>query len=700
VPMDAPESYRSTEGQELVGLLEQPTLPRNISLRIPRLQTEAYSNLTAEKRERYRLLWRKAVFRTKIERALKKVSDEILVYGTSNELLDQNLLYKSNIDELIEKKTKKQEGLRMDTDQYEVTEDYRCLLHPNNSFKRIWNLILMTIMVYTAIVMPFRISFQNVVFWDGWTVLEFCVDGVFIVDIGLTFFSMYYKGDGKLVANHRQIVRSYLLGWFILDLFACIPFSLVDYFDQGNQSNMPQGKYNNLLRLVRIPRMYKLFRVVRILKAFRHYRDNSFLERLQDCLQLNSRLYKLVKFLCSVLLCVHIAGCFWFFSARIYDFEPETWVVRCGYTDADMWSKYLASIYWAVTTVTTVGYGDISGKTELEMILCVIWMFIGVGFYSFTIGSLSSFLTSIDTRESVLSAKMAAIQEFAKETGISPECKLKIRNAIRYNTYKQGTVWSDKHSLFNELPKALRFEVVSSMYNGIYKEFPFFSKKDPSFTIFVMPLFKPLRIGSGEYLYHEGDYADEVYFITRGRVNFVIKGSEIVYKSFLRGSYLGEIEVIRHSPRLNNAEGYGECEFLVLGKKDVGDILSEFPNERKEIIKIANERARRNKQAILETLELVKLKAKKGTIADLAGQDRLLEVIDDALEEDLEDPNAAKLKEVESDVIETKAALRQVISQLQGMKAALTAAVNDKTKPTTIMGRVLGRAQKKHRSKS
>lgn len=72
--------------------------------------------------------------------------------------------------------------------------------------------------------------------------------------------------------------------------------------------------------------------------------------------------------------------------------------------------------------------------------LAVILMIAGVGFYSFTIGSLSSFLSAIDTRESLLSAKLAAIHEFSKETGISRECKLKIRKAVKYSTSKLGTV--------------------------------------------------------------------------------------------------------------------------------------------------------------------------------------------------------------------------------------------------------------------
>jgi CRP-like cAMP-binding protein len=156
-----------------------------------------------------------------------------------------------------------------------------------------------------------------------------------------------------------------------------------------------------------------------------------------------------------------------------------------------------------------------------------------------------------------------------------------------------------------------------------------------------MPLFKPLKINNGDYLYREMDYSDEVYFITRGRVNFVVKGSEIVYKSYLRGSYIGEIEVIRKIPRLNNAICYGECEFLVLMKKDFMEILEEFPNEKREVVRVANERARRNKQSLWETTQLVQLKAKKGNIGDLAGHDRVLEETEDLINP-LEDTNSSK----------------------------------------------------------
>jgi hypothetical protein len=56
------------------------------------------------------------------------------------------------------------------------------------------------------------------------------------------------------------------------------------------------------------------------------------------------------------------------------------------------------SIYWALQTLTTVGYGDITPKSAIEKVAGLIWMIIGVGFYSFTIGNLASIFNSIDIK--------------------------------------------------------------------------------------------------------------------------------------------------------------------------------------------------------------------------------------------------------------------------------------------------------------
>jgi hypothetical protein len=52
----------------------------------------------------------------------------------------------------------------------------------------------------------------------------------------------------------------------------------------------------------------------------------------------------------------------------------------------------VVAFYWTVTTITTVGYGDISAYNVEERIFCSIIMIIGVFLYSYTIGSLSTLL--------------------------------------------------------------------------------------------------------------------------------------------------------------------------------------------------------------------------------------------------------------------------------------------------------------------
>ena len=66
----------------------------------------------------------------------------------------------------------------------------------------------------------------------------------------------------------------------------------------------------------------------------------------------------------------------------------------------------------------TVGYGDINGRTNFEKILSLAWMMIGVGFYSFTIGTLTSVLGRIDSRSSQLKAKLEVIDVFCTEAKI------------------------------------------------------------------------------------------------------------------------------------------------------------------------------------------------------------------------------------------------------------------------------------------
>jgi len=63
------------------------------------------------------------------------------------------------------------------------------------------------------------------------------------------------------------------------------------------------------MRIARLPRLYKIIRATRMAKIMKHYKNNMLIEKVQDFLQMNSRMFKLTKFVVSVCVAVHIMGC-------------------------------------------------------------------------------------------------------------------------------------------------------------------------------------------------------------------------------------------------------------------------------------------------------------------------------------------------------------------------------------------------------
>lgn len=93
----------------------------------------------------------------------------------------------------------------------------------------------------------------------------------------------------------------------------------------------------------------------------------------------------------DMLLLTHLFACLWLWSTRGYD--PNSWLHRYDLTDSPNHSLYIDALSWGFQTITVIGYGVLGAKTSTEFMLQVIWMLVGVGFYSFTIGNLAFILT-------------------------------------------------------------------------------------------------------------------------------------------------------------------------------------------------------------------------------------------------------------------------------------------------------------------
>jgi voltage-gated potassium channel len=186
--------------------------------------------------------------------------------------------------------------------------------------------------------------------------LEWVFTGLFTIEYCLRLLSV------------RHPVR-YATSFFgVVDLLAIIP-TYVSLF-------VPGSHYLLVIRILR------LLRVFRLLKLSEYVMEADTLQRA-----LRASRRKISVFISAVVLLVVIIG------ALMYVIEGE----------ANGFTSIPRSIYWAIVTLTTVGYGDLSPKTSFGQIVASVVMVIGYGIIAVPTG-----IVSVELAHAVREKKIAS----------------------------------------------------------------------------------------------------------------------------------------------------------------------------------------------------------------------------------------------------------------------------------------------------
>ena len=100
------------------------------------------------------------------------------------------------------------------------------MLYPEDKAKINWDLGIAFVLVITCSITPVTLAFyeeESV----GMSIFNFIINVLFGLDIIIIFFTAFYNDDFVLIDDLPTIAKSYIKGWFLLDLLAIFPFEVL-----------------------------------------------------------------------------------------------------------------------------------------------------------------------------------------------------------------------------------------------------------------------------------------------------------------------------------------------------------------------------------------------------------------------------------------------------------------------------------------
>lgn len=318
---------------------------------------------------------------------------------------------------------------------------------------------------------------------------------VLVFDILLNFNTGYFH-RGTLILNRKEILKRYGRLDFWVESLTLLPSLIINLLASDSLSQFrPQVNFFEFFFMIRIIYLDKMIR-----KICDFYQSTEFLNNFVSLLKL---------FVWSLYV-AHLCACVFHYVSFLDLSEYHlTWIsnFRIQSEDNSLVSEYITSLYWSVTTMVTVGYGDIIPVTPHERIVSIVSMLGACCVFAYIMNSIGGIINSFNNRQTVLRQKIQAVNKYLDMKNIDNDLRIRIRKYLEYLYEEKNAIMKEGHNVVSNLSASLKTEIFQRLNGEIIVNIPILINN------FSLKLLSSLTLFMNEVSFTPEDFIFDVFLI-------------------------------------------------------------------------------------------------------------------------------------------------------------------------------------------
>ncbi|CAO2828382.1 unnamed protein product [Amaranthus hypochondriacus] len=409
------------------------------------------------------------------------------------------------------------------------------IISPIHSNYRCWETLMVALVAYTAWVYPFEVAFMKSTSAPKRQlfIADNIVNVFFALDIVLTFFVAYFDSRTQLlVYDSRKIALRYLSTWFIMDVASTIPYEAL--------ALLFTGKY-------KVSLSYSLLGLFRF---WRLRRVKQFFTRLEKDIRFSYFWVRCTRLLFVTLFLVHCAGCLYYLLADRYPHEGKTWIgsMNPNFRETSLWVRYISAIYWSITTMTTVGYGDLHAVNTIEMIFIIFYMLFNLSLTAYLIGNMTNLVVEGTRRTMEFRSSIEAASSFVSRNRLPTRLKDQI---LGYMCLRFKAENLNQFQLIEQLPNSIYKSICQHLFLPTIEKVYLFRGLSTKTLLLLVASTKAEYLPPREDIIMQKEAAEDIYIIVSGEVEMIDyeNEKEIVVGTLFAGDIFGEVAALCCTPQ-------------------------------------------------------------------------------------------------------------------------------------------------------